>query len=97
MRTSAADAVNLAARLGIAGLNTDEFRAKCEELADEGADTIEARISFLAKLEPESDTVAHYVAKGGSKWTAAQAVAVITDFAPEWLYDCATNRRRQVK
>jgi hypothetical protein len=23
-------------------------------------------------------------------------VAVITDFAPEWLYDCATGRRRPI-
>jgi hypothetical protein len=78
--------------LDIAIIDDNElFCSLCEELADAKADIVQARARFLSQLQP--DAIAHYVAKGSSKWTAAQIVAVITDLAPEWLYDCATSRR----
>jgi hypothetical protein len=96
LRESAADAVNCAEKLGIAGLDDGDFRLLCKKLADQDADKIEARARFLSQLGPEPDAIAHYVTQGGSKWVAAQVVAVITDFAPEWLYDCASGRRRPI-
>jgi hypothetical protein len=94
LRSSAAAAVNRAEEIGIAGLDDGQFRSLCEELADEDADTIKTRACFLSKRGLVPDAIARYVTQGDSKWIAAQAVAVITDFAPEWLYDCATGRRR---
>jgi hypothetical protein len=58
------------------------------------SEIVQTRARFLSQLQ--SDAVAHYVADGSPKWTAAQTVAVITDLAPEWLYDSATSRRRPV-
>jgi hypothetical protein len=56
---------------------------------------VAARIDYLARLEPGG--IGHYVAQGSGHWTAAQTVASLTDFAPEWLYDCATGRRRHIQ
>jgi hypothetical protein len=55
---------------------------------------VAARIDYLAHLEPGA--IGHYVVQGSGHWTAAQMVASLTDLAPEWLYDCATSRRRRV-
>jgi hypothetical protein len=97
LRKNAAQAVKRAEELGIAGLDNGDFRLLCKELAEEvDADKIEARARFLSRLGPKPDAIAHYVTQGDSEWIAAQAVAVITDFAPEWLYDCATGRRRPI-
>ncbi len=95
LRRTAAKAVDLAEKLDMAVLgDSEEFRSLCEELADAKADIVQTRARFLSQLQP--DAIAHYVAKGSPKWTAAQAVAVITDLAPEWLYDSATSRRRPI-
>jgi hypothetical protein len=97
LRENAERAVKRAEELGIAGLDNDAFHSLCKELAEEvDADKIVARARFLSRLGPEPDAIAHYVTQGDSKWIAAQAVALITDFAPEWLYDCATGRRRPI-
>ena len=96
LRETAAAAVNLAGKLDIAVLADDpDFRSLCKELAGEKEGTVQARARFLSDLPP--DAVAHYIAKGPPKWAAAQTVAVITDLAPEWLYDCATSRRLLIK
>jgi len=95
LRRTAAKAVDLAEKLDMAVLgDSEEFRSLCEELADAKADIVQTRARFLSQHQP--DAIAHYVAKGSPKWTAAQAVAVITDLAPEWLYDSATSRRRPI-
>jgi len=94
LRKTAAEAVNLAKRLDIAALiNNPDFCSRCQELAGKKAD-VQARARFLSVLP--QDGIAHYVAEGSPEWTAAQTVAVITDLAPEWLYDCATSRRLAV-
>lgn len=96
LRKDAAAAVNLAGKLDIAVLADDpDFRSLCAKLAGVKADTVQARARFLSKLSP--DAIEHYVTKGSPEWTAAQAVAVITDLAPEWLYDCATGRRLPIE
>jgi hypothetical protein len=95
LREAAAAAVKRAGKLDIAVLADDpDFRYWCEELAGKEEGIIQARASFLSE---RPDAVAHYIAKGPPEWAAAQTVAVITDLAPEWLYDCATSRRRPVK
>jgi hypothetical protein len=97
LRKNAVQTVKRAKELAIAGLDNGYFCFLCKELA-EGVDAekIDARARFLSQLGPKPDAIAHYVTQGDSKWIAAQAVAVITDFAPEWLYDCATGRRRPI-
>jgi len=98
LRKAAAEAVDLAEKVDIAGLaGSKEFLLACQELMAGDADKIGARVCFLSQLGREPDAIAHYLTQGGSKWTAAQVVAAITDFAPEWLYDCATSRRLPVQ
>lgn len=70
----------------------DRFRAVCAELGGIGEETVVTRLAFLSNLTP--DGIGYYIAQGAGHWTAAQTVAVITDLAPEWLYDSATGRRR---
>jgi hypothetical protein len=95
LEETAAKAVKLAEEFDIAVLAADPgFRSLCEELADKDHDTVQARVGFLSK---HSQEIALYVAKGSPEWTAARTVAVITDLAPEWLYDCATSRRLSIK
>jgi hypothetical protein len=91
LRKTAAQAVSLAKQLDVTALiDSPNFVSRCQELAGKKAD-VHARARFLSQLP--RDDIAHYVADGSPEWTAAQTVAVITDLAPEWLYDCATSRR----
>jgi hypothetical protein len=79
------------------GQTRKDFLSLCTELAGDTtktAEIVKTRARFLSKLP--SDAIAHYVTKGSPKWNAAQTVAVITDLAPEWLYDCGTERRRPI-
>jgi hypothetical protein len=95
LRDDAAQAVAEAMRLKVTELgDSGKLRSLCERLADDKPSVIEARARFLSHLR--SGALAHYVAGGSPEWTAAQIVAVITDLPPEWLYDCATSRRREV-
>jgi hypothetical protein len=92
LRSLAAEAVKLAASKDVAALAGDEtFRDLCAQLADAKDATIEARVAFLARLDV--DDRARYVGGGADERVAAQTVAVLTDLPPQWLYDCATNRR----
>lgn len=87
---------------GLAGAEADtgqtrkRFLLLCTKLAGTRAeaDIVQTRARFLSKLPP--DAIVDYITKGSPEWNAAQIVAVITDLAPEWLYDCATNRRRPI-
>jgi hypothetical protein len=95
LRRTGAAAVNLAEKLEMAELaDSEAFLLLCEELAGTTAETIQTRTRFLSR--PQSEQIVQYVAKGPAKWAAAQTVAVITDLAPEWLYDSATRRRRPI-
>jgi hypothetical protein len=95
LRRTAAAAVNLAEELELAVLaDSEAFCLLCQELAGTNSGTVQTRARFLSQLQP--DAVAHYIANGSPKWSAAQTVAVITDLAPEWLYDSAARRRRPV-
>jgi len=79
------------------GQMREHFLSLCTKLAGTKADKtgiVQARACFLSKLPP--DAITDYVTEGSAERTAAQIVAVITDLAPEWLYDCATNRRRPI-
>jgi hypothetical protein len=53
--------------------------------------TVETRLGFLNELSPGARE--QFIGSGTDIWTAALTVAFVTDFAPEWLYDCATRRR----
>jgi hypothetical protein len=67
------------------------FRNWCAVLGGIDDRRVTTRMTFLSRLVPGAG--GHYVAQGSGHWTAAQTVALITDLAPEWLYDCATGRR----
>jgi hypothetical protein len=67
------------------------FRRSCAQLGGLSDEQVAVRMNFLNHLAPGA--IGHYVAQGAGHWTAAQTVAAVTDFAPEWLYDCATGRR----
>ena len=100
LRKIAAEAVSFAEDHRVAiladkeGSDREQFHSLCGKLAHEEMLVIQARADFLSKLPPEELT--DYVPEGSGKWPAAQTVAVMTDFAPEWLYDCATRRRRPI-
>jgi hypothetical protein len=76
------------------GQTRERLLSLCTKLAGSSAKIVQTRARFLSKLPPEA--IADYVTKGSPEWNAAQIVAVITDLAPEWLFDCATNRRRPI-
>ena len=77
------------------GQTRERFLSLCRELAgDRKEDNVQRRARFLSKLPPYE--IANYITKGSPERNAAQIVAVITDLAPEWLYDCATERRRPI-
>ncbi|WP_300007470.1 hypothetical protein [Pseudonocardia sp.] len=61
-------------------------------LADEDPELIKTRIRFIARLPPSDLTF--FLGSASGVQAAAQMVAYLTDFPPEWLYDCATSRRR---
>jgi hypothetical protein len=108
MRKRAAKAVRQAEGLELPAFATDmAFQSSCALLLDlvdaetddknkiykpTTAEIIKARADFLSRLH--AGETAGYIAKGPQTWTAAQAVSILTDLPPEWLYDCATNRRR---
>ena len=101
MKKTAMEAVKLAVKLPIDALGEcGEFLTLCTKLAGPKADKeevyikVQTRARFLSKLPPYA--IADYITKGSAKRDAAQIVAVITDLAPEWLYDCATNRRELI-
>jgi hypothetical protein len=73
-------------------INDAEVRATLAELASYDRPLIEARLRYLAAIP--TGEISSLIGPNSGIWTAAQTVAYITDFAPEWLYDCATSRRR---
>jgi hypothetical protein len=53
-----------------------------------------ARLRYLDRLPLEAR--GHFVSPSAGTWAAAQLVTYVADLAPEWVYDCATSRRRDV-
>lgn len=77
------------------GRQSSDFLTVCEELAEQDRETLQARISFFDGLDPVS--MRTYLPVGSDQTeVAAQFVAVVTDLPPEWILDCATQRRRKV-
>jgi hypothetical protein len=70
----------------------DRFLSLCKQLSGEEIETIRARASFLANRELQG----HYVPRGSGEVAASQLVAYLTDLSPQWIFDCATNRRRRI-
>jgi hypothetical protein len=70
----------------------DRFLSLCKQLSGEEIETIRARASFLANRELQG----HYVPRGSGEEAASQLVAYLTDLSPQWIFDCATNRRRRI-
>ena len=107
MRKRAAKAVRQAAGLELPAFATNmAFQSSCVLLLDlvdaetddknkiykpTTAEIIKVRADFLSRLH--AGETERYIAKGPQTWTAAQAVSILTDLPPEWLYDCATDRR----
>jgi len=64
--------VRVAEKLELAVLaDNEEFHLLCRELAGTNSDIVQTRARFLSQLQ--SDDVAHYVASGSPKRTAAQS------------------------
>jgi hypothetical protein len=60
--------------------------------SSEALAVVEARLRYLSEIPRKN--VSYFIGQDSGLWAAAQTVAYITDFAPEWVYDCATSRRR---
>lgn len=67
----------------------------CVKLSGENQDIVSARANFYAEIAPES--LNYYLLRGSKEQTAAHFVALLTDMPPQWLLDCATNRRGNVE
>jgi hypothetical protein len=65
------------------------------QLASYEKEKVQARISYLSR--DAATCFEQSIPLTPADWTAAQVVAYITDFSPEWLYDCATGRRESVE
>jgi hypothetical protein len=73
----------------------DDLVTLCEELAGQDRDTVEARVRFLSGLDAVS--LRTYLPVGSDRTAvASQLVAAVTDLPPEWIFDCATQRRLKV-
>lgn len=95
MRTLARGAVELATSIELRDLaNSELFVTTCAKLSGQKDEHIRARVSFLSGLD--APTAAHYVGASPGTIRGSQIVAAITDLPPEWLFDCATGRRRSV-
>jgi hypothetical protein len=66
----------------------------CEQLSGESTETIRARARFIATVDQESQC--HYILRGSGAVAASHLVAYLTDLSPQWIFDCATNRRRSI-
>jgi hypothetical protein len=66
----------------------------CEQLSGEDSTTIRARARFIATVDRES--LDRYVPRGSGEMAASHLVAYLTDLSPQWIFDCATNRRRSI-
>jgi hypothetical protein len=95
LRTLAAIAVTLATDREVADVvRSEAFLCACQLLAGEDRTTVTARASFFAALDKRS--LPYYLGRETGEVTAARLVGAITDLAPEWLFDCATSRRRLI-
>jgi hypothetical protein len=75
-------------------VNDDGVCRTLAELAKYDTTCIDTRLRYLSMISPEQ--ISLLIGPDRGLWTAAQTVAYITDFPPEWLYDCAMSRRRAV-
>lgn len=98
-RCLAAQAVNYVASrellVDIGGVvKDDELIKLCARLSGAEIEIIRARAAFLATLDAEA--VRDYLPRAPGKLRASQLVAILTDFPPGWLFDCATDRLGEI-
>jgi hypothetical protein len=98
LRECAREAVKAVFGRSLAELDDPRTVRALEDLAQFGPASsaaepspVERRLMFLKSDQPDGQ--APYLGSGAGTWHAAQVVAYVTDFAPEWIYDCATRRR----
>lgn len=97
LRVNARKAVLLAIGRPIQDVANDEALLRlCDTLAGTcNSDVVKRRAEFYAKLAPES--LGHFLMRGSPELVAANAIGLLTDLPARWLFDCATNRRGQLK
>jgi hypothetical protein len=92
LRRLAKEAVGVALSTDLSqAVQNGKLLSLCEQLSGEDSDTIRARASFIATVDRETH---HYVPRGSGEVAASHLVAYLTDLSPQWIFDCATNRRR---
>jgi hypothetical protein len=67
-----------------------------EEKKAEKEAVVKARVKFLRSRLKE-DGAAYWLGDGAGDVVAARFVALVADFAPEWLLDCETERRMPIR
>ena len=93
MRTDAAMAMELVLDRGIADVAGDStFLQVCNNLSGVKREDAEARAWFYSHLR--DDERRHFMPDEPDYLAAAHFVALITDLSPEWIDDCARERRK---
>jgi len=97
MRELAQAAVERAIPLELARLQGDsDFLQACEKLSGEEEETIKGRLKFYTFIDP--DRLGYYMPRGSDDGlSASHLVALLTDLPPQWIFDCATNRKGRME
>ena len=105
MRGLARDAVKMATPFDLPGnLNKEEFIKVCaqpseyneeeKEEREKKEGEIRARLEFYASVGADSRD--YYLPDGSERLSASYLVALLTDLPPQWILDCATNRKGNI-
>jgi hypothetical protein len=91
MRQTARDAVARAVGLPIDQWTDPTLLELCSKLAGK-ADKVRARADFYVS-GVDSESREYFIPMSQRETAAAHLVALLTDLPPDWLLDCATNRK----
>ena len=92
MRSLAAEAVQKALSTNLSRAVEDPaLIGLCSKLGHRKREIIKGRAQFYAAID--RDTTSYYLPCVSKEQAACHLVALLTDLPPQWLFDCATNRR----
>lgn len=95
MRELAKDAVERAMPFALSkAARDDKFIRLCEQLSGGKEEKIRARLRFYTSVDPNSLGI--YLPRGSAALSASHLVALLTDLPPQWVFDCATDRKGEV-